>query len=133
MELKIKFCPSKINDKAVKAAKPKILEALCAILNSSKEGGKLIVFSENCPYSKKSADVISRKIEQKSKTFGVVLTREIIDKLPQTNDGEVFEIHYRIKPTTMLPSKLYTVNCNLYCTTITEVTHIPSSEPFEHI
>jgi hypothetical protein len=129
MELKIEFSPSNS-----KAKLKEVLNAVCGILNSFKEGSELILFSESCPYSKKDADDITRKIEQKLETtFGLEATREIIDKIPQTNDGKVFELHYQIKPTTMLPSKLYTINYNLYCTTNTQVHHIPSSEPLEHI
>ena len=130
MELKIEFSPSNSKTKL-----KDILNALCGILNSSKEGGKLILFSESCPYSKKNADDITRKIEQKLETtFGLVETCEIINIIPQTNHGEVFELHYQIKPTTiMLPSTLYTINYNLCRTTNSQVHHIPSSVEFKHI
>ena len=89
MELKIEFSPSNS-----KAKLKEVLNAVCGILNSSKEGGELILFSESCPYSKKNADDVTRKIEQKLETtFGLEATREIIDKIPQTNDGKVFELY----------------------------------------
>jgi tetratricopeptide (TPR) repeat protein len=130
MDLRIEFSSSLANSKA-KGKLKEILNAVCAILNSSKQGGKLILFSESGPYSDKNADDITRKIEQISEaTFGLEATCEIIDKIPQEN---VSEMHYQIKQTTTLPSQLYTINYNLYRTSNTQVHNIPSSEPLDRI
>ena len=130
MDLRIEFSSSLANSKA-KGKLKEILNAVCAILNSSKQGGKLILFSESGPYSDKNADDITRKIEQIFEaTFGLEATCEIIDKIPQEN---VSEMHYQIKQTTTLPSQLYTINYNLYRTSNTQVHNIPSSEPLDRI
>ena len=135
MECRIEFSPSLPSDKKKNEDKAKlkhILNAICAILNSSKEGGKLIVFSESRAYSPKDADDITRKIEQKLETtFGLEATREIIHKISQTNNKEM---HYEINQTTLfIPPALYTVNYNLYCTTYTQVHNIPSGRPLDDI
>ena len=137
MDLRIEFSSSlasstkKNNANSAKKKLKEILNAVCAILNSSKQGGKLILFSESGPYSDKNADDITRKIEQIFEaTFGLEATCEIIDKIPQEN---VSEMHYQIKQTTTLPSQLYTINYNLYRTSNTQVHNIPSSEPLDRI
>ena len=130
-EVKIKY--SSNVEAADKSKIKEILNAICGILNNPKDGGKLILFSE-IPYTKKNLDDITRKIEQKlQETFGLPATREIIDKIPQDKVGNDFEIHYRIKPTSLFPSKLYTVNYNMCCTTTTQVHHVSSSEPLKDI
>ena len=124
--------PSDKKKKDDKAKLKDILNAVCAILNSSKEGGKLIVFSESLPYSPKDADDITRKIEQKLETtFGLEATREIINKISRTNHKEM---HYQINQTKLfIPPALYTVNYNLYSTTYTQVHNIPSGQPLHDI
>ena len=131
MELKIEYSS---NVTAVGKLKiEEVLNAICAILNSRKDDGKLILFSETS-YTKKNLDDITRRIEQKlEKTFSLLATLEIIDKIRQDKVGDVFEIHYRIKPTSLFPSILYTVNYNMCCTTTTQVHHVPSDEPLESV
>ena len=138
MEFKIEFAPSSASDTKKQNDRAKLkqlLNAVCAILNTCKEGGKLILFSESHPYSMKDADDITRKIEQKIQTtFGLEAMREILNKIPQTNEQEVFEMHYEINQTTLFtPPVLYTINYNLYCTTDTQVHDIPSVSPLDSI
>ena len=129
MEFRIEYSSS---DRAKDKQKIKeVLNAICAILNSCRSGGKLILFSMSA-YTKKNSDDITRKIEQKlEETFGLEVMREIIEKIPY--EGNLLEIHYRIKPTQLWPSQLYTVDYNLYCTSSTQVHRVPSSTPAVHV
>ena len=130
--LRIAFPPPKPKSKDTGKLR-EILNAVCAILNSFKEGGKLIVFSESRPYSQKDADDITRKIEQKLQgSFGQGEACKIITKIPSDTVENVFEMCYEIRPSSSLP-RTCTVNYNLFCTSNTQVHCIPSSDPIETI
>ena len=133
-ELRVLFPPSG----SKKLLEP-VLKAVCAILNSCRNGGRLIVYAhekveeEICyPYSQKDVDDITRKIEQKLQaTFGVEPAREILTRIPTTTHEVLCEMCFEVKPTTLLP--LYTINYNLYVTTDTQVHEVPASERLEHV
>ena len=129
MQLRIEFSPSSPKKKL-----EKVIEAVCAIVNSGKNGGMLILFSESCAYSQKDVDDITRKIEQKLQaTFGFEPAREMITRMRSTCYARVTvrEICFEIKPTTLLP--LCTINYNLFVTTDTQVYEVPASERLEHV
>ena len=135
MELRVEFSPSSVSGDKGKPKLKEILNAVCAILNSSKRGGKLILFSgsKDLLYSQKNADDITRKIEQKLQdTFGVEKTIDFFDKIQQRGDN-AFEMHYEIMLKTMSPVSLFTINYHLYRTSDTQVQQIPSKEPLEQV
>lgn len=126
MELKIEFPPNP-NDRC---KLKEIVNAICAVVNSCKEGGQLILFSKSSPYSQKMADDITRKIEQKlESTFDAKLVYDIMDKIPAISDTEVYELRYQINPI----STLCTVKYNLYRTTDAQVYDMPASKELEYI
>ena len=135
MELTVEFSPLSVSGDKGKPKLKEILNAVCAILNSSKRGGKLILFSgsKDLLYSQKNADDITRKIEQKLQdTFGVEKTIDFFDKIQQHGDN-AFEMHYEIMLKTMSPVSLFTINYHLYRTSDTQVQQIPSKEPLEQV
>ena len=151
MQVEIEFSPSlfvskkkdkdRVKDKDKDNAKqPKerkltdILRAVCGILNTSKQGGKLILFSKDGAYTDKDADNISRTIEQILEgTFGGETTNEFFHKIPKTDYSKEDELHYNIVPVINSPGTLFTVKYNLYRTSNTQVRDTPSFEQLERV